>query len=100
VIISLIAAFLKNFAELSLVRHAFAGIRACVCVLIFNSVMKLRKSTVIDKPTTVIFVVVLILALISNFAGLTGVLNWLVSPAVLVVLAGLCGLGLKGGIRK
>jgi chromate transporter len=100
VIISLIAAFLKNFAELSLVRHAFAGIRACVCVLIFNSVLKLRKSTVIDKPTTVIFVVVLILALISNFAGLTGVLNWLVSPAVLVVLAGLCGLGLKGGKRK
>ena len=103
VIITIIAAFLKNFAELALVRHAFAGIRACVCVLIFNSVLKLRKSTVIDLPTTIIFVVVLILALIANFGNLTGVLDWLISPAVLVILAGICGLGLrmrKGGKEK
>lgn len=100
VIISIIAAFLKNFAEFAVVQHAFGGIRACVCVLIFNSVMKLRKSTVIDKPTTVIFVVVLILALISTFGNPTGVLSYLVSPAVLVVLAGICGFGLKGGWKK
>jgi chromate transporter len=102
VIISIIAAFLKNFAEFPLVQHAFAGIRACVCVLILNSVLKLRKSTVIDGPTTVIFLVALVLALISNFASLSGVLSWLISPAVLVILAGLCGLGLglKGGRVK
>jgi chromate transporter len=102
VIISIIAAFLKNFAEFPLVQHAFAGIRACVCVLILNSVLKLRKSTVIDGPTTVIFLVALVLALISNFANLSGVLGWLISPAVLVILAGLCGLGLglKGGRVK
>jgi chromate transporter len=102
VIISIIAAFLKNFAEFPLVQHAFAGIRACVCVLILNSVLKLRKSTVIDGPTTVIFLVALVLALISNFANLSGVLSWLISPAVLVILAGLCGLGLglKGGRVK
>jgi chromate transporter len=93
---------LKNFAEFPLVQHAFAGIRACVCVLILNSVLKLRKSTVIDGPTTVIFLVALVLALISNFANLSGVLGWLISPAVLVILAGLCGLGLglKGGRVK
>ena len=100
VIITVIAAFLKNFAELAIVQHAFAGIRACVCVLIFNSILKLRKSTVIDKPTTVIFLAVLALALISDLADPTGILGWLVSPAVLVILAGLCGLGLKGGKEK
>ncbi len=99
VIICIIAAFLQNFAELTLVQHAFAGIRACVCVLILNSVLKLRKSTVIDRPTTVLFLVALGLALVSNFGNPTGVLGYLLSPAVLVVLAGLCGLGLKGGKR-
>jgi chromate transporter len=95
VIISLIAAFLQNFAELAVVQHAFNGVRACVCVLIFNAVMKLRKSTVIDLPTLVLFVVVLILALVASFGNPTGVLNWLLSPAVLVVMAGICGLGIK-----
>ncbi|MCD8145129.1 MAG: chromate transporter [Oscillospiraceae bacterium] len=100
IIITVIAAFLKNFADLAVVQHAFGGIRACVCVLIFNSVLKLRKSTVIDRPTAAIFLVVLVLALISNFGNPTGVWSYLVSPAVLVVLAGLCGLGLKGGRQK
>ncbi len=100
VIITVIAAFLRNFAEFSLVQHAFAGVRACVCVLIFNSVLKLRKSTIIDLPTAVIFAAALILALIANFGSLTGVLGWLVSPAVLVILAGICGLGVKGAAGK
>ena len=100
VIITIIAAFLKNFAELAVVQHAFAGIRACVCVLILNSILKLRKSTVIDRATTVIFIAVLILALIANLGNPTGVLSWLVSPATLVILAGLCGLGLKRGGQK
>ena len=110
VIIVLIAAFLRNFAHLAVVSHAFAGIRACVCVLIFNSVLKLRKSTVIDTPTLVIFCAVLLLSLFSDpLAALAApvspmlgeAVSLLLSPAALVVLAGLCGAGLgRGGDGK
>lgn len=44
VIITLIAGILTNFADIPAVKHAFAGIRVCVCVLIFNAVTKLWKS--------------------------------------------------------
>ena len=84
VIITIIAAFLKNFADQPVVIHAFAGIRACVCVLIFNAVWKLKKGSVIDWPTTVIFGVVFLISVI-----------WGVSPAILVVVAGAVGLALK-----
>ena len=110
VIIVLITAFLRNFAHLAVVSHAFAGIRACVCVLIFNSVLKLRKSTVIDTPTLVIFCAVLLLSLLGDpLAALAApvspmlgeAVSFLLSPAALVVLAGLCGAGLgRGGDGK
>ncbi len=84
VIITVIAAFLRNFADNPLVIHAFGGIRACVCVLIFNAVLKLRKSTVIDLPTAIIFFAVFLL---SAVLGL--------SPALLVLVCGVIGLSLK-----
>ena len=43
IIITVIAAFIQNFAHLAIVQNAFAGIRVCVCVLIFNAVVKLWK---------------------------------------------------------
>ena len=51
IIITVIAAFIQNFAHLAIVQNAFAGIRVCVCVLIFNAVVKLWKKAVVDKPT-------------------------------------------------
>ena len=83
VIITIIAAFLTSFAHIPAVTHAFGGIRACVCVLILNAVLKLKKSSVIDLPTTVIFVATFLL---SALLGL--------SPALIVVAAGLIGLAL------
>ena len=105
VIIMLIAAFLQNFAHLPVVVHAFNGVRACVCALILSSVLKLRKSTVVYKPTVVIFAAVLILAVVGNFAAfpanaLGAVLGYVCSPIVLVVAAGAAGLCIraaKGG---
>ena len=38
VIICVIAGILSNFADIPAVKSAFAGIRVCVCVLIFNAV--------------------------------------------------------------
>ena len=42
-IITLIALFLNNFADIEWIRHAFSGIRVCVCLLILNAVIKLGK---------------------------------------------------------
>ena len=108
VIITLIAAFLQNFASLPMVVHAFNGVRACVCALILSSVLKLRKSTIVDKPTTVIFVVALVLAVLGQFIPfppnpLGAVLDFLCSPIVLVLAAGVAGLCIraaKGALHK
>ena len=84
VIITLIAAFLRNFAHIPAVIHAFAGIRACVCVLIFNAVLKLWKSTVINLPSGLLFAATFLLSVLVG-----------ISPALIVVVAGLIGLGLR-----
>lgn len=49
VIICAIAAFLQNFQDLAVVQHAFAGIRVAVGVLILNAVVKMWKTTVVNK---------------------------------------------------
>ena len=56
VIITIIAAFIQNFAHLPAVQSAFAGIRVCVCVLILNAVVKLWKKSVVDWKTLLIFI--------------------------------------------
>ena len=48
VIITLIAAFLSNFADIPVVQHALAGINAAVVALIAASVVKLGKSNLKD----------------------------------------------------
>ena len=48
IIISIIAMFISNFADLEVVKYAFSGIRVCVCVLIINAVIKLGKTSIID----------------------------------------------------
>ena len=107
VIILVIAAFLQNFADIPAVVHAFNGVRACVCALILSSVLKLRRTTIVDGLTTGIFLVVLALALAGNFArfpdnALGAVLDFICSPIVLVVAAGVTGLwarAAKGGLK-
>ncbi len=84
VIISVIAAFIGNFAHLAVVQNAFAGIRVCVCVLIFNAVLKLWKKSVTDKLGVAIFLIVF---LGSVFLEL--------SPVVYVLLAGVAGVVIK-----
>ena len=84
VIITVIAAFISNFAEMPAVINAFAGIRVCVVVLILNAVLKLLKKGVVDKPTAVIAVLVFLGAVLTKL-----------SPAVFVVLSGIAGILLK-----
>ena len=57
-IITVIAGIIQNFSDIPAVKSAFAGIRVCVCVLIFNSVVKLWKGAVKDKATLVLCLLV------------------------------------------
>lgn len=88
VIITLIAAFIRNFTELAAVKNAFAGIRVCVCVLIFNAVLKLLQKGAADVPTRVIF------ALVFGGAAFLDI-----SPVAYIVLAGAAGIFLAGKRR-
>ena len=80
VIITLIAAFLTNFADYPVVAHALAGINACVVALIASSVLRLGRTNLTDGVSAAIFVVVLALGF---FVG--------VSPVILIVCAGVVG---------
>lgn len=84
VIISIIAAFVTNFSDIKYVQYAFSGIRVCVCVLIFNSIMTLSKKSLVDVWTAAIFGVCFALSLFLN-----------VSSAILVILAGVAGYLIK-----
>lgn len=89
VIIMLLAGLLTNFAGLAVVQHAFAGIRVCVCVLIFNSVVKLWKKAVVDKLSLVLCLAVFALSAVLDL-----------SPVVYVAVCALGGiLFTKAGLR-
>lgn len=89
-IIMAIAAFLQSFADMPVVKDAFAGIRVCVAVLIFTAFLKLLKGSVVDKLTGVACAVIFVLAAIFG-----------VSPVILIVAAGVFGLAARAlGRRK
>lgn len=89
VIIMLIAGILTNFADIPAVKSAFSAIRVCVCVLIFNSVLKLWKGAVKDRAAVVLFVIVLGISLFFD-----------VSPIVFVVFCAAAGILLtRMGVR-
>lgn len=112
VIITIIAAFISNFAEIPWVQHALAGVNACVVALIASSVLKLGKTTLKNRPSAVIFLIVLALACVGNFVTFPTDQWWgkaldaALSPVVFVVGAGLAGFFLwnppreKGGREK
>lgn len=84
VIISVLAGLITNFSHLRWVQNAFAGIQVCVCVLIFNAVVKLMKKSVVDKRTAGIFMLVLAGGVLLN-----------ISPVWFVLAAALAGILLK-----
>ena len=89
VIITAIAAFLSNFADIPLVQHALAGINAAVVALIASSVLKLAKSNLKDAVSAGIFLAGLALAFLLKL-----------SPVILIVCAGVIGWVVYGLIRK
>ena len=89
IIITVIAALLTHFADIPAVQHAFSGIRVCVCVLILNAVVKLWKKAVVDLPSLLIFLVLLLLGIFTKL-----------SPILFVLAAAAAGIliqSLRGG---
>lgn len=89
VIITCLASVISAFAGLEVIAHAFAGIRICVCVLIFNALLKLSRSSVVDLPTGLIAVTVALLAFFTDL-----------SPAVFVLCAAIAGLAIQAVKRR
>ena len=89
IIITVIAGILTSFSDIPAVKSAFAAIRVCVCVLIFNAVVKLWKKAVPDKAALVLCLAVLILSVFLD-----------VSPIVFVIVCAAAGILLtKWGVR-
>ena len=84
IIISLLAGVIEAFSHIVWVQHAFGGIRVCVCVLIFNAVLKLWKSAVKDAWGLVIFLCVLAASVLLDL-----------SPVVYVLFAAVAGILIK-----
>lgn len=84
IIITLIATFISNFSQLSIVKNAFAGVRVCVCVLIFNAVLKLLKSSVVDRVTMIIFIFVFLGSILTDL-----------SPILFIVISAIAGIIIK-----
>ena len=61
-------------------RHAFAGIRVAVTVLIGTSVVKIAKKSLVDLPTILIAAAVLLVNLFLN-----------VSPVICVIVSAAAG---------
>lgn len=86
VIITIIAAVLTNFAEIEIVKRAFAGIRVCVCVLILSAILKLWKKSV---PNVFSLVICAVIFFVSAFGETLGID---ISPVILVVAAAVLGI--------
>lgn len=93
IIILIISLFLEGFADNEYVQHALAGINVCVCVLILNTLLKLRKSTLKGAFALVVFFVVFALAALGKF------LPFSIPLPVLVIAAALAGI-MAGQIKE
>ena len=85
-IITIIAAFLKNFMDYEIVQHAFGGIRVAVCALISISIMKLAKKNIKNNTGIIIAVLVFLLVTFTN-----------ISSVYVIIGAIIFGLLWKGG---
>ena len=88
-IITALAGVINSFSHLEWVQHAFAGIRVCVCVLIFNAVVKLWKKSVVDKKTLALYAVILLASLLTDL-----------SPVIFVLFAAVSGIVLQVALKK
>ena len=81
IIITIIAALLKNFASYAIIQHAFSGIRVVVIALIISAILKLAKTSIKNSITLIIAILAFISVAFVNL-----------SPIYIVVASGCVGL--------
>jgi len=81
IIITIIAAFLRQFMDNPWLQHALMGVRGIVCALMLNTVLNLAKKSLIHPICWIICGVVLLMALATP-----------VPTILLVVLAAISGI--------
>ena len=83
IIITVIATFIRNFADLAIVGHALNGIQVCVCALILDAVISLSKKSIVDRYSLIIFLLVFFLSLLTNISTIilifcSGIIGYLI----------------------
>lgn len=86
IIIVLIANFLKIYSHLTLIQHAFAGIRIGVCALVFYTVMKMTKKNADTSLKFIIFFLTFLAVAVLS-----------ISPVIIVISLGIFGILLGRG---
>jgi chromate transporter len=79
--ITIVAVCLNNFADVPVVRHAFAGIRVAVGALILDTVIKMVRGVFKDWKSLAIYGIVFALSFVWGFP-----------PALLIIASGAAGL--------
>jgi chromate transporter len=80
---ALIALFVRNFVHIPAVQHAFTGIRIAVGALILDTVIKMVKGILKDIKALVLYAAAFALSAL-----------WGITPALIILGAGLAGLAL------
>ena len=81
IIITIIAALLKNFASYAIIQHAFSGIRVVVIALIISAILKLAKTSIKNSITLIIAILAFISVAFVNLSPI-----YIVVAAACVVL--------------
>lgn len=81
VIITIIAAFIRGFADIKIVAHALNGIKICVCALILDATIKLGKKSIIDTYCLAVFLIVFFISLLTD-----------ISTIILILVSGAAGI--------
>lgn len=83
IIITIIAQFLRQFAEVEAVAHAFNGIRVAVCVLILNAVIKFWKSGIKNIAGVLIFAIAFFLSIFLDLSSVYIVVGSLLTGIII-----------------
>ena len=84
IIILILSVLLQNFADYTLVKHAFAGIRVAVSILVLNTVLSMWKSSVVDFISFCIFAAVFLISLFTS-----------VTPIIPILASAIAGIAIK-----
>jgi len=94
IIITLVAAFLKQFMDNVWLQHALMGVRGIICALMLNTVIGLAKKSLVHPICWVICLIVFALAILTS-----------VPTIILVVISAIAGIllgqiGMKEKAKK